>query len=213
MIVEMCMSRDVETIPPEASLFEGIRRMTERRIRRLVVTQGRAIAGIACHRDIVSAFPPHINPFSAVAQDAAACPGTIASVMKHPVITIEADQPIELAAERMTRHHIGSLPVTLNHRLVGILTESDIFRTLSRLLAGSHNATRITFDLTRDDHALDFLVANTRELGLELLSFISFRKDDRRLGVAHVLGPGTTTLIDRLWNSGRAVVNVLRNTP
>lgn len=35
----------------------------------------------------------------------------------------------------------------------------------------------------------------------------------RRLGVAHVLGPGTTTLIDRPWNSGRAVVNVLRNTP
>ena len=214
MIVDMCMSRDVETIHPEASLFEGIRQMTARRIRRLVVTQGRSIVGIVCHRDIVGAFPAHINPFSPIALEASGrSPGSVEHVMKHPVITIGADQPIEHAAELMIQNHIGGLPVTTKNRLGGIITESDIFRTFSRLISVHSKATRITFDLTADEEAFAYLVNLTRELGLELLSFVSFHEGDRRLAVAHVQGVAVSELIDRLWNSGHAVANVIRNTP
>lgn len=213
MIVEMCMTRDVEVVHPDVSLLDGIQRMNARRIRRLVVTQGRLISGIVCHRDIVGAFPPHINPFSAVALDQRTSPGTVGSVMKSPVITIEADQPVELAAELMTRNHIGGLPVTQRNRLVGIITESDIFRTFSRLFSWHSKSTRITFDLTTDEGAIQSLVTMTRELGLELLSFVSYQDGDRRLAVAHVQGIHVSHLVERLWNSGHSVVNVIRITP
>ena len=206
----MCMSRDVETVAPTTSLVEGIRRMNARRIRRLVVLQNHTIVGIVCHRDIVHSFPPHINPFSVVALDEAPALGRVDAVMKSPVVTIENDQPIESAAERMTEHHIGGLPVTHNHRLVGIITESDIFRTFSKLLSGHPGSTRITFDLTADQNVLSSLVATTRELGLDLASVISFRDGDRRLAVARVRGGPVNPLIESLWNSGHSVLNVLR---
>lgn len=69
-------------------------------------------------------------------------------------------------------------------------------------------ATRITFDLTADEEALAYLVNLTRELGLELLSFVSFHEGDRRLAVAHVQGVAVSELIDRLWNSGHAVATL-----
>jgi acetoin utilization protein AcuB len=213
MIVEMCMSRDVEVVHPEVSLFDAIRKMTARRIRRLVVVQGRTISGIVCHRDIMSAFPSHINPFSAVALDERTSPGTVGSVMKSPVITIEADQPVEFAADLMTRNHIGGLPVTQNHRLVGIITESDIFRTFSRLFSWHSKSTRITFDLTSDEDAIASLVKMTRELGLDLLSFVTYQDGDRRLAVAHVQGIHVSHLVEQLWNSGHSVINVIRITP
>jgi acetoin utilization protein AcuB len=213
MIVEMCMSRDVEVAHPEVSLFEAIRRMTSRRIRRLVIIQGRSIVGIVCHRDIVGAFPAHINPFSAVALDETTSPGTVGNVMKAPVITIEADQPVEYAADLMTRNHFGGLPVTQKGRLVGIITESDIFRTFSRIFSWHSKSTRITFDLTSDEDAIASLVTMTRELGLELLSFVSYQDGDRRLAVAHVQGIHVSHLVEKLWNSGHSVINVIRITP
>src|ERR1017187_4207053 len=56
MIVGMYMTRDAEVVSPEASLGEAIRKMSRRRIRRLVVTNKDAIVGMVCHRDLVNAF-------------------------------------------------------------------------------------------------------------------------------------------------------------
>jgi signal-transduction protein with cAMP-binding, CBS, and nucleotidyltransferase domain len=58
MIVGMYMTRNLEVISPAASLVEGIQKMSNRRIRRLVVTQSGSILGIVTYRDLVEAFPP-----------------------------------------------------------------------------------------------------------------------------------------------------------
>ena len=210
MIVEMYMTRDVEVISPAASLVEGIRKMSQHRIRRLVVVHGTSIQGIITHRDIVEAFPPHINPFSAVGVDEATVTGSIETVMKQGIITIDEHEPIEYAAELMTRHHIGCLPVTRHGLLAGIITESDIFRAFSKLLAGREGAIRITFDLTERERILTFLEEAVHTLDLDLLSFLTFHDNNRRLAVAWVHGAQVDSLIDRLWESGHAVVNVLR---
>src|ERR1017187_3874378 len=102
MIVGMYMTRDAEVVSPEASLGEAIRKMSRRRIRRLVVTNKDAIVGMVCHRDLVNAFPDHVNPFSPVAETTAASADKIVRIMKSPVITIEHDKPIEQAARLMT---------------------------------------------------------------------------------------------------------------
>lgn len=57
MIVDMCMTRSVETVTPETPLTEAVHRMNARNIRRLVVVKGRAILGVVCKQDIVRAFP------------------------------------------------------------------------------------------------------------------------------------------------------------
>lgn len=210
MIVGMYMTRDVEVIAPNASLVEGIRKMTKRRIRRLVVTQGTTILGIVTYRDLVEAFPPHINPFSVTGIDQSTVTGAIDTIMKRTVITIDAQDPVEYAADLMTRHHIGCLPVTQHGTLVGIITESDIFRAFSRMLANFEGAVRITFDLTEREKVLTFLEEATHELNLDLLSFLTFHENNRRMAVARVQGAKIDRFIDKLWESGHSVVNVLR---
>ena len=53
MIVDMCMTRSVETVTPETTLTEAVHRMNARNIRRLVVVKNRAILGVVCKQDIV----------------------------------------------------------------------------------------------------------------------------------------------------------------
>lgn len=210
MIVGMYMTRKVEVISPAATLVEGIQKMSRCRIRRLVVTREKSIAGIVTYRDLVEAFPPHVNPFSATGIEQTAVTGAIATIMKRAVITIDEQEPIEYAAELMMRHHIGCLPVTQHGSLVGIITESDIFRAFSKLLAGQDGAVRITFDLTEREKVLTFLEDAAHALDLDLLSFLTFHEADRRMAVARVHGAEVDKLIDKLWESGHAVVNVLR---
>jgi len=209
MIVDMCMTRGVETVTPETSLGEAVHRMNARHIRRLVVVKGRAIVGVICKQDVVRAFPENLNPFSVAGVDSLPGLGTVGDVMHSPAITIEADQPIEAAARRMTEHHIGGLPVVQGEKLVGIITESDIFRVFSKLLSGQPGSTRITFDITSKPNALGDLVQLCRDLKLEVSSIITFNDAARRLAVARVQGPNTDRLIDRLWDTGQSVLNVV----
>ncbi|MFN9954226.1 MAG: CBS domain-containing protein [bacterium] len=109
----------------------------------------------------------------------------------------------------MTEHHIGGLPVVQGEKLVGIITESDIFRVFSKLLSGQPGSTRITFDITNKPNALGDLVQLCRDLKMEVSSIITFNDAARRLAVARVAGPNTDRLIDRLWDTGQSVLNVL----
>ncbi len=209
MIVDMCMTRGVETVTPETSVGEAARRMNDRNIRRLVVVKGRAVVGMICRQDVVRAFPENLNPFSVAGVDDFPALGTVAEFMHGPAITIEADQPIEAAARRMTEHHIGGLPVVQGDKLVGIITESDIFRVFSKLLSGQLGSTRITFDITDKPNALGDLVQLCQDLQLEVTSIIPFSDAARRLAVARVQGTNTGRLIDRLWDTGQSVLNVV----
>ena len=109
----------------------------------------------------------------------------------------------------MTEHHIGGLPVVQGDKLVGIITESDIFRVFSKLLSGQPGSIRITFDITDQAAALGSWVRLSEELKLELTSLITFTDGVRRLAVARVQGANTHLLIDRLWDTGQSVLNVV----
>lgn len=209
MIVDLCMTRRVETVTPETLLGEAVQRMIDRNIRRLVVVRGRAIVGMICRQDITRAFPPGLNPFSVAAIDDLPSAGTVADIMQSPVVTIEADQPVEAAARRMTEHHIGGLPVVQGDKLVGIVTESDIFRVFAKLLSGQPGSSRITFDITQKPDALVGFVRLCGDLHLEVTSIITFNDGIRRLAVARVQGGNTDRLIDRLWDTGQSVLNVV----
>jgi CTP synthase len=93
--------------------------------------------------------------------------------------------------------------------VVGIITESDIFRVFSKLLSGQPGSTRITFDITDKANALGSWVRLCEELKLELTSLITFTDGARRLAVARVQGANTARLIDRLWDTGQSVLNVI----
>ena len=211
MVVGMYMTRDVEVISPEDTIGDAVRKMSRRRIRRLVVTNRGVIVGTVSLRDVVNAFPAHVNPFSPAAAASPVSGDPVGGIMKHPVIAIEHDKPIEQAARLMTKHHIGSLPVTSGGKLAGIITESDIFRVLTEVLSERSDSVRITFDLTEGEDVVSFLVETARKNGLSLRSFIAFHDGDRRMAVASVQGKRVDDLVNELWKSGHRVESILRS--
>lgn len=169
-------------------------------VRRLVVTQSEEVVGIVCHRDLTRAVE-RMGTGKQVAR--------VREIMATPVVAIGRDDPIENAARLMTREHIGSLVVMSGSKLVGIITESDIFRALTFLLVGQGNSARITFDITKGEDTLAYLVEKTKEMRLTLRSFLTFQEGDRLMAVARVRGPRTEEFVSELWDSGQLVVNVV----
>jgi acetoin utilization protein AcuB len=68
----------------------------------------------------------------------------IDQVMIRDVVTVPPDCPLEEAATRMVAHKIGSLPVVEAGRLVGIITETDLFQHFAAALGGGSDSLRLT---------------------------------------------------------------------
>ncbi len=206
------MSRNVETISPETTLSDAIKKMRECRIRRLVVTSAEAVVGIVCQHDLADAFPHHVNPFSLFAMEETVASVPVQSIMNCPVITIDKTEPIEHAALLMTKHHVGGLVVIHHEKLAGIITESDIFRAFTKLLAGSGKSIRITFDITENENILSFLAKTIPKHRLTLLSFISFHDQENRIVVARIRGERIKEFVDELWTSGHLVLDIIHSS-
>lgn len=61
-------------------------------------------------------------------------PAEVSEVMHAPVVTIAPDANLSTAADLMTEDRIGGLPVVDGRHLVGMITETDLFRALKNLL-------------------------------------------------------------------------------
>ncbi|MEZ4705915.1 MAG: CBS domain-containing protein [Caldilineaceae bacterium] len=116
------------TIAPQLSLYEAYNRMIENDIRRLPVVDRRGnLLGIITLSDVVktAAFT---RDSAKVESDLLANSQTVAAIMTEAPITVAPDDTIQEAAEVMLENQVSGLPVVDGARVVGIITESDIFR-------------------------------------------------------------------------------------
>jgi acetoin utilization protein AcuB len=68
----------------------------------------------------------------------------VGKVMARDVITVAEKTPLEEAARIMADKKIGGLPVMRGPDLVGIITETDLFKSLLELLGGRRSGVRLT---------------------------------------------------------------------
>jgi acetoin utilization protein AcuB len=132
-LVKDWMSRDVLTVSPESSVLDAGRMMIDHTIRRLPVVEEGRLIGIVTHGDVRGA-----RAMSAIGVDIWELSYqlsrlTVREIMTPNPVTVSPDDTIGVAAQRMLKYMIGGLPV-LDHQgnLVGIITESDIFRLVVR---------------------------------------------------------------------------------
>lgn len=205
------MTKDVQTVSPETSMHEAIAKMVRHKIRRLVVlsTEGRII-GIVSEGDIAKNYPSNVNPFSAAGPESIPGAKDVRGILSKNVITISQNQPLEEAAKVMADYHVGGLPVEHDNKLVGIITESDIFRAFVRILSSEEGTARITFGLSENENILSFLIELVKKHNVKLLSFLNYQSQGRNFGVAKISGRQIQGFVDELWDSGHSVENVLR---
>jgi acetoin utilization protein AcuB len=145
MLVRDRMTLNPVTITPETSVTDALRLMSEKKIRRLPVVDGQGnLVGIVSDRDLLLASPSPATSLAIWEIHELLAKLTVEKMMTREVITVPEDTPLEEAARIMADSRIGGLPVMRDRVLVGIISESDLFKTLLQLLGGRRPGVRIT---------------------------------------------------------------------
>jgi acetoin utilization protein AcuB len=139
MFVRECMTANPIKVHPESDPLAALGLCKSARIRRLpVVNATNEIVGIVTRNMLEQFLAKAPSPGVMKRQH------TIAQVMISPALTVSPEYPLEEAARLMVANKIGSLPVVDGGRLVGIITETDIFKQFVEILGGQAEAIRVT---------------------------------------------------------------------
>ncbi len=115
------------TIVSSATLLEAMGIMNERGVRRLpVVDRNSELVGIITLSDIQSSMPTFEHGRSG--REIVLGANTVDKIMTNTPITVNPDDTIQDAAESMLEYQVSGLPVVQGNEVIGIVTESDIFR-------------------------------------------------------------------------------------
>ncbi len=178
MLVKERMSKPVITITPETSVQDALQIMRENKIRRLPVMEGKKLVGIVTERDLLYASPSPATTLSIQEMHYMLSRLKVREIMKSPVITIDENAPIEEAARLMADNKIGGLPVTRDGELVGIITESDLFKVFTEMMAAREEGIRITLLVPEKKGALASITRAIASKGGNIVSLGQFWGED-----------------------------------
>ena len=129
-LVRDWMTRDVITVNVDASIADGAQLMTKHNIRRLpVVDADGQLAGIVTYGDVRGARPSSAASLNLWELNYLLTQKTVEDIMTPEPLSVPPDATVGEAAQIMLTNQVSGLPVVeADGELVGILTESDIFR-------------------------------------------------------------------------------------
>jgi signal-transduction protein with cAMP-binding, CBS, and nucleotidyltransferase domain len=120
--LSVLMRREIQAIDREATLITVAKRMEEKRIGALMVTQAGEITGIITERDLLQ---------KCLAKNQDPAQFRAGSIMTQPLIDIDINRTVHDASDVMAEKQIRHLPVTENRKIVGILSVRDLVRMIS----------------------------------------------------------------------------------
>lgn len=179
MLVKERMSRHPITITPDVSLHDALRIMREEKVRRLpVLDKNGQLVGIVLEKDLLYASPSPATSLSVYELNYLVAKIKIEDLMTREVITIEEDCPLEEAARIMVDNDIGGLPVMRGHKLVGMITESDLFKVFLELLGARNPGLRVTIKVPEQRGFLARLTRALADEGADIVTLSTFWGDD-----------------------------------
>jgi CBS domain-containing protein len=114
------MTRGVKTIEVTRPLIHCVRMMKEADIGCVVAVENERPVGIFTERDLIRRM----------AESSESLGLTMGQLISKPLITVSPSATVWDAVTLMGRHNIRRLPVLENKKLVGILTQRDVFRLI-----------------------------------------------------------------------------------
>ena len=146
MFVKSKMTANPFTISPDQTIPDAHEIMTENGVKRLPVMKNGKLVGVVSKEDIAQASPSKATTFSMGEITYLLAKTKISQIMNKNPITVSSDDLLEAAAVLMRDNNVSFLPVIDNNRLVGIITESDIFDSFIELLGFREPGTRLTVE-------------------------------------------------------------------
>jgi acetoin utilization protein AcuB len=144
MFVGERMSRPVITVSPETPVHDALVMFKKEHIRRAPVIKNGKLLGIVTENNLINASASPATTLSVWEINYLISKVTVKQVMTKKVKCIDADTPIEEAARIMTDLEIGGMPVTRAGKIVGMITETDLFKVFLELMGAREKGVRVS---------------------------------------------------------------------
>jgi len=179
MLVGERMSRRPITITEDVGIEEALKIMRDNHIRRLPVLDKKGkLVGIVSDKDLLYASPSPATSLSIHELHYLLSKLTVKQVMSSPVITVTEYTPLEEAARIMVDNKIGGLPVMRNDKVVGIITETDMFKIFLEMLGARKEGVRLTMLVPEVKGVLADITGEIARLGGNIISLGTFYGED-----------------------------------
>ncbi len=183
MLIRERMSHPVITVNVESSMKDALDKMRREHIRRLPVINKRGqVVGIVTETDLAKASPSEATTLSVYEVRELTSKVKVEEIMTADVVTVTEDTPIEEAARIMADCDISGLPVMRDGKLVGLITETDIFKIFLELFGARESGVRMTVEVPKAPGQLAKLTRAIFELGGDILALGTFMGESSETG-------------------------------
>jgi len=190
------------TVLQTVSINDALSLMRQEKVRRLpVLDKNGKLVGVVSEKDLLYASPSPVTSLSMHELHYLLSKVTVKDVMTRQVITVEEDTPLEEVARVMVDNTIGCTPVMREGQLVGIVTETDIFKIMLEMMGAREHGVRLTLSVPARAGVLAELGREIADAGGNLVALGTFRGED----AAHAI---ITTKVQGI--SREALLDVLK---
>jgi acetoin utilization protein AcuB len=195
MLVVERMTHNPVTITSETAVTQALAIVEQRRLRHLpVLDEKEDLVGIVSEKDLLRADGDE----------------PVQELMTEEVITVTEYTALEEAARIMADHRISGLPVMRNRRMVGIITETDLFSIFLELLGAREEGVRLTMLMPEERGMLASVTGEIASLGGNILALGTFMGEDptNRMVTAKVADVPSEKLVAIMEALGMEIVDV-----
>ncbi len=211
MLVGERMSRQPITVTPDTGIDQALKVMRDDKVRRLPVVNRRGIlVGIVSEKDLLQAAPSPATSLSIHEMHYLLAQMRVSEVMTKDVVTVTEYTPLEEAARIMVDNKIGGLPVMRDDKLIGIITETDLFKIFIELLGARERGVRITMLIPEQPGVLAQITGEIAEMSGNIVALGTFLGQDptNRLVTIKVEGVDQEKLSSTMQAIGMELVDV-----
>ena len=179
MLVKGRMSAPIISTTSDTQIMEAMDVMKQNNIRRMPVLDKKGnLVGIVSDKDLLNASPSDATSLSVWEVNYLVARIKVKDVMTKKVMTVTGDTPVEEAARMMADSKIGGLPVMLDSKVVGLITETDLFKLLVEMMGARESGLRVTALVPNKLGELDAITHAIAEIGGGFIAFGQFNADD-----------------------------------
>ncbi|MFT5286985.1 MAG: CBS domain-containing protein [Planctomycetota bacterium] len=202
------MSREIFSLSPETNVVDALRSLSNLRLRRApVLDRHGALSGFVSERDLLRVTPGTVEELDAESGRVASSL-TVGQIATKDITCAQPDDHLEEVAKLFLSKKVGGVPVVAHGKVVGMISDTDIFRAL---IGAAHlsDTTRITVQRSRTTQTSSALEI-VRSLDLSLVGYTEYTgpndhvvlvirvRGEQRARLGEALTHANWILLDRL---------------
>jgi acetoin utilization protein AcuB len=191
MLVGERMTSPVIFVAPDMPVQDALIQMRKDKVSRYPVMKKGKLVGIVSEDDLLNASPSDATSLSVWEINYLLSKITVERVMTKEVVTVTEDTPIEEAARLMADHRIGGILVVRGKDVVGIITQTDIFRIFLNMLGGRQPGWRVVVMVKNEPGLLHKLTQAIDEVGGNIIAITTYAGQD-------IVGGEVTMKVDQI---------------